>query len=139
VNDTVAESLQLRDIHLPPPPDFWPPAPGWWLLVAILLALLAWALVIAWRRARLRQAQRRLLALLDELERRGTHEPRQLAQLSMHFLDSSGGNGGFANGPGRVLAEGPYMPELPGEYDPVGVTALVRDWIRKNAGRRNGA
>lgn len=163
MNDTVAESLQLRDIHLPPPPDFWPPAPGWWLLVAILLALLAWALVIAWRRARLRQAQRRLLALLDELERRGTHEPRQLAQLSillrrialmhyprgevaglageawLHFLDSSGGNGGFANGPGRVLAEGPYMPELPGEYDPVGVTALVRDWIRKNAGRRNGA
>ncbi|MGD9356776.1 MAG: DUF4381 domain-containing protein [Chromatiales bacterium] len=163
MNDPVAESLQLRDIHLPPPPDFWPPAPGWWLVAVILVALLAWALLIAWRRARLRQAQRRLLSLLDELEGTPGHEPRKLAQLSillrrialmhyprqevagltgdswLHFLDSSGGDGGFTNGPGRVLAEGPYMPELPGEYDPGSLTALVRDWIRKNAGRRNGA
>jgi len=163
VNDSINQSLQLRDIHLPPPPDFWPPAPGWWLLTAILLLLLAWALFLAWRKARLVRTQRRLLSLLDELERTGKHEPRQLAQLSillrrialmhyprqevagltgeawLHFLDSSGGDGGFARGPGRVLAEGPYMSGLPGEYDPVAVTSLVRDWIRKNAGRRNGA
>jgi hypothetical protein len=163
VNDPVAESLKLRDIHLPPPPDFWPPAPGWWLLAVIVLALLAWAGVIVWKRARLRQTQRRLLGLLDELERTGSHEPRKLAELSillrrialmhyprqqvagltgeswLHFLDSSGGDGGFANGPGRVLAEGPYMPDLPGGYDPGNVTVLVRDWIRKNAGRRDGA
>ncbi|MGD8557863.1 MAG: DUF4381 domain-containing protein [Chromatiales bacterium] len=162
MNDPVAQSLQLRDIHLPPPPDFWPPAPGWWLLAMILVALLAWALVIAWKKARLRRTQRRLLALLEELELTGRHEPGKLAQLSillrrialmhyprqqvagltgedwLHFLDSSGGDGGFANGPGRVLASGPYMPELPGEYDPRGVIRLVRDWIRKNAGRRNG-
>ena len=163
MNEPVAQSLQLRDIHLPPPPDFWPPAPGWWLLAAILFGLLAWAVVVAWKRARLWKTQRRLLALLDELERTGMHEPRKLAQLSillrrialmhfprqevagltgeswLHFLDSSGGNGRFARGPGRVLAEGPYMPELPGEYDPGDVTALVRDWIRKNAGRRDGS
>ncbi|MDX1345236.1 MAG: DUF4381 domain-containing protein [Sedimenticolaceae bacterium] len=163
MNDPVAESLQLRDIHLPPPPDFWPPAPGWWFVAAILVLLVAWILFLLWRRARLQRAQRRLLALLDELDLTGKHEPRKLAQLSillrrialMHyprtevagltgeawlrFLDSSGGNGGFTRGPGHVLAEGPYMSELPGEYDPVGITALVRDWVRKNAGRRNGA
>ncbi|MGD9296671.1 MAG: DUF4381 family protein, partial [Chromatiales bacterium] len=75
MNDPVAQSLQLRDIHLPPPPDFWPPAPGWWLLAMILVALLAWALVIAWKKARLRRTQRRLLALLEELELTGRHEP----------------------------------------------------------------
>lgn len=163
MSDPVAQSLELRDIHLPPLPEFWPPAPGWWLLAAIIVLLLAWILFLLWRRARLMRTQRRLLALLDELEATGRHEPRKLAQLSMllrrialmhyprqevagltgeswlHFLDSSGGDGRFANGPGRVLAEGPYMPELPGEYDPGGITALVRDWIRKNAGRRNAA
>ena len=162
MSDPVAQSLQLRDIHLPPPPDFWPPAPGWWLLAAILVLLVAWILFLAWRRARLQRAQRRLIALLDELDLTGNHEPLKLAELSMllrrialmhyprtevagltgeswlHFLDSSGGDGGFTRGPGRVLADGPYMPDLPGEYDPVGVTALVRNWIRKNAGRRNG-
>lgn len=54
----------LRDIHLPEPGGFWPPAPGWWLLAAVVLAL---ALVLAlwlYRRHRrnqwLRQARREL-------------------------------------------------------------------------------
>ena len=31
---------QLADIHLPEAVSFWPPAPGWWILAALLLALL---------------------------------------------------------------------------------------------------
>ena len=58
---------QLRDIHLPDPPGWWPPAVGWWILgLAILAAVVG--LVYAWRywqskRAPLKQA----LAQLDEL------------------------------------------------------------------------
>jgi len=33
---------QLRDIHLPEAPGWWPPAPGWWLLAAAGLAALVW-------------------------------------------------------------------------------------------------
>ena len=32
---------ELRDIHLPDPLSWWPPAIGWWLLVIGSLALVA--------------------------------------------------------------------------------------------------
>ena len=37
---------QLRDIHTPLPVDWWPPAPGWWVL--LLLALLLVAVLCIW-------------------------------------------------------------------------------------------
>lgn len=33
---------QLRDIHLPQAVHWWPPAPGWWLVAAMVLALTIW-------------------------------------------------------------------------------------------------
>ncbi len=57
---------QLRDIHLPPAPSWWPLAPGWWALAALALLGLA-AIAWVWRRHRRQQLRRRLL--LDELER----------------------------------------------------------------------
>lgn len=67
------EQLPLRDIHLPEPVSWWPPAPGWWLLgagalLAILLARRGYRLVKkARRRARLR---REALGALDGIEHR---------------------------------------------------------------------
>ena len=29
----------LKDIHLPPPISFWPPAPGWWIIIGLFLIL----------------------------------------------------------------------------------------------------
>lgn len=56
----------LRDIHLPHV-GWWPPAPGWWLLFALALALFAlglWQLRRAWRRRRWRAALHAELAAL---------------------------------------------------------------------------
>ncbi len=34
------QNLSLRDIHLPEPISWWPPAPGWWILLASILLVM---------------------------------------------------------------------------------------------------
>ncbi len=45
---------QLRGLHLPDVPGWWPPAPGWWLVAILAIALAVWSVFI-FRRARARQ------------------------------------------------------------------------------------
>lgn len=160
MNPNVQSALHLRDIHLPGAPAFWPPAPGWWLVAAASIALLAWGAAVAVRRYRIRRRRQRVLAALASLEAGLASErtPEGLARISvllrrlalmrfprqqvaaltgtawLHFLDTSGGNGRFAEGPGRVLAAGPYQRSLPPDLDVAGFAALVREWVRKNTG-----
>ncbi len=151
----VTDALQLRDIHLPAAPSIWPPAPGWWMLAALLIGLLAWSGMVLIRRLRIRRRRRELLAVLhglaDRLERERSPDglmqisvllrrlalarfPRQqVASLSglawLHFLDESGGQGRFSQGPGRVLASGPYQRMLPSDFDVSAFVALVNEWV----------
>ena len=49
----------LKDINLPPPVSAWPPAPGWWIIGALLLltALVAsWKLWVRWQQRAYRRA-----------------------------------------------------------------------------------
>ena len=59
---------QLRDIHLPADPSWWPPAIGWWLLLLGVVALLVWACRQALRAHRRRAPMRAALALLESLQ-----------------------------------------------------------------------
>lgn len=62
---------QLRDVHEPAAPGWWPPAPGWWLLALLVLAIIG-AACFWLRRWHLRRAQNRYRAegirLLEELD-----------------------------------------------------------------------
>ena len=69
----------LRDIHLPAEPSWWPPALGWWLLMGLLLLL---AVLLWWwndRRQRSAAAMRKMrvqqaLQELAQLEQQHHHD-----------------------------------------------------------------
>ncbi|MGD2138441.1 MAG: DUF4381 family protein, partial [Gammaproteobacteria bacterium] len=48
----------LRPLHPPAPVEWWPPAPGWWVLGVLLLALLG----LAWWYHRTSAVRRAALA-----------------------------------------------------------------------------
>ena len=148
------QKLPLRDIHLPEPVSWWPPAPGWWLVLALVIGLAALA-VWLYRRPRRAKAPRRLA--LRELERISRdyavhRDPQRLAvQLSvllrrtaislfpraeaagltgeawLVYLDGVLRDGRFTQGVGRQLASAPYSPAT--DVDAEALLSLCRDWI----------
>jgi len=150
-------ALQLRDIHLPDPVSWWPPAPGWWVLVALII--LSFLAVRAF--LKIHKARRVRVAALKELELLSTgftqmqdahhlvkalsvllrriclsYYPRfDVAGLTgeawLRFLDQhlgeEIGHGRFCEDPGRSLITAPYQAKA--EIDGLGLLKLCRDWI----------
>lgn len=157
MNPTAAATLDLRDIHAAAPPSVWPPAPGWWLLAVLIIAVLVVGSLWMLRHYR---AYRLKCQIMDELDALANSEKNEnslafLTQLSvllrrialrryareqvasltgsdwLRFLDATGGNGDFEHGVGQVLEVGPYCPhdrELPADE----LLALARRWVKQN-------
>jgi hypothetical protein len=144
------QTLPLRDIHLPDPVGWWPPAPGWWLLAvsALLLAAGLWWLLYRYRRGRFRRLAlaeldrlaelptAELAAGLSQLLRRAAlcHFPRRdCAGLSgvywLDFLDRPFTDRPFADGIGRCLLDAPYRPEA--DFDRGELIDLCRRWLTR--------
>jgi hypothetical protein len=129
---------QLRDIHLPPDPGWWPPAIGWWLvalLIAIVCAVGIRAVYRHWHRRRPIRQARRLYEQLSEHRASGSlsaeafaHECNELLKrLLVHgfgeraaraatdatwltMLDEHYGERAFTTGPGRLLGNERFRP-----------------------------
>lgn len=151
MNTSALSSIDLHDIHAAAAPEFWPPAPGWWVLAAALMGvtfLSGRQLLKVWRR---RQLQQSILGELENLNARSpaevaTHvstllrrvalicfERNEVASLSgdawLSFLDQTGGNGAFSSGIGSVLATAPYATHDISDMDSEALLALARHWI----------
>ena len=154
MNANDATSLdRLHDVVTPPPAPWWPPAPGWYVVLGVGSLLLAWAaakLALAWWRDRYRRAAvaeldalradatPAFLARLSELLKRtalATYPREQVAALSggawLAFLDRTGGTTAFTGGPGRALGDGPYAPATPLDAAArEGTLAAASAWLR---------
>lgn len=136
---------QLRDVHPPEAPPWWPLAPGWW--IALALALVAAVFVVRrlqprWHRYRLR---RRLLAQLECAQ--GAAEISQLlraaalARFPQHpvaglhgvewisFLESQDRTPGRFAALGEALTQMPYRAPRAGD-DVAPLREAARGWLR---------
>ena len=77
---------QLRDIHLPEPISWWPPAPGWWILALASSVLLAWLLRFLYRRYKAKHYRRQALAQLKELQELHAASDSQDQAISKPFF-----------------------------------------------------
>ncbi len=147
---------QLRDIHLPAEPTWWPPAPGWWLLALASLGLLLWVIRLlrrAWQRRRPIKLARHYYDGVYTAYQRGEidaptylHETNELLKrLYIHglhddearrlnddgwlaYLDTRSGGNAFTQGPGRQLSNQRFSPK-PGA-DPELLHPLVADLFK---------
>ena len=60
--------IPLRDLHLPEPIGWWPLAPGWWFLIAIVVVTLGYYLFRAFLRWRANAARRIALRELTRIQ-----------------------------------------------------------------------
>ncbi|MEE9309835.1 MAG: DUF4381 domain-containing protein [Cocleimonas sp.] len=131
------EELPLQDIHLPAAADFWPLAFGWWLVLALFIALIGWLGYKALQYKKHKEYRAAIYAQFDVLGNKLEKNPNNttiaeantlLRKLAIHyyprtkiasltgenwlkFLDESGDTQAFSRGAGRILIEAPYRSE----------------------------
>ncbi len=152
----------LHDVVGGAPLSAWPPAYGWWLLLALALTGAVLAAYVWGRRHRAGAYRREALGLLDDLARRARsadHRAEALAgvatvvrraALSAYprtevarlaaddwraFLDRTVGGTAFTSGAGRPLPDLPYRPDLAARLDGEeleGLLAAARHWVLRH-------
>ena len=123
--------LVLRDVHEGLAPAWWPPAPGWWMVLGAVVAVAAW---FAWRALRRRRRRAMILRLFDETVAQAATPSMQVAAMSellrraarrkhanadtldgedwLRFLDAGLPQPVFAAGAGALLRDGGFRADV---------------------------
>ena len=123
--------LVLRDVHEGLAPAWWPPAPGWWMVLGAVVAVAAW---FAWRALRRRRRRAMILRLFDETVAQAATPSLQVAAMSellrraarrkhanadtldgedwLRFLDAGLPQPVFAAGAGTLLRDGGFRADV---------------------------
>ena len=147
MKDDPASLDRLHDLVVPPPVPWWPPTPGWAIVLAalalVVLALLLKA-VIAWQADRYR---REALHLLDDPATKPVEWPALLKRTALAvwpreevagltgpewlaFLDRTAGMNVFSTGAGSLIEDIAFDPKA-GE-SAGDLKAVVREWIQRH-------
>ena len=146
--------VNLKDIHLPPPVSFWPPAPGWWILAVLLISSLFIGGVLFYRQHKKRKPKTEALRILKDLQilyQNSKDEVVSLRNLSnllrrtaltfydndevaslqgsswLEFLDKTGKTKEFSQGVGKVLGNEVFQQNV--NPDMNALFPLVKKWI----------
>ena len=146
--------VNLKDIHLPPPVSFWPPAPGWWILAVLLISSLFIGSVWFYRQHKKRKPKTEALRILKDLQilyqnskddvvslrnlsnllRRTAltfYDNDEVASLQgsswLEFLDKTGKTKEFSQGAGKVLGNEVFQQKV--NPDMKALFPLVKKWI----------
>ena len=152
---------QLRDLHLPGAIENWPPAPGWWILALLCVALISYFFVLLYRFWKKNQYRREGLRALEKLKADYEQTPDSVNYLEQYsqllkricfscfprsevasltgenwvaFLDHSGNTKEFSMGCGQVLIEGNYSQTV--DFDYLHLHNIGSKWI-KHHNRQN--
>ncbi len=147
--------LDLRDIHLPEPISWWPPAPGWWMVLVGIVLLIT--LVVFLRKRWLKKknsaktlARNELKNIQEKYQQLGDSQilikdlstllrrtcisvfPRlEAAGLTgdawLSFLDQGIQRKQFSEGIGEILVSGPYKKTV--DLNAEELIVLCKDWI----------
>jgi len=123
--------LTLRDVHAGIAPAWWPLAPGWWMVLAVILAV---AGVGAWVAARRRRKRDAILRLFDDAVEGAVSPSQQVAAMSellrraarrthpgadtlegdawLRVLDDGMPRLEFSEGAGALLRDGGYRADV---------------------------
>lgn len=150
--NTADPLARLRDVHLPEPVSWWPPAPGWWIVALVTLTVLI--LTVYFSRRHLRRTRYRRLALqeLNDLMTREADNRKLLEEISallrrvaiqaygrqqvaplsgaawLAFLDRTGNTDQFSRGEAKILGTGIYSACAEADRDEV--RRIAEKWIR---------
>ena len=146
--------VNLKDIHLPPPVSFWPPAPGWWILAVLLISSLFFGGVWFYRRHKKRKPKTEALRILKDLQilyQNSQDEVASLRNLSnllrrtaltfydndevaslqgsswLEFLDKTGKTKEFSQGAGKVFGNEVFQQKVNPDMNVL--FPLVKKWI----------
>lgn len=151
-------ALQLNDIHLPESPGFWPLAPGWWILLALLLIAIVWLSLKIRKIVKQRKYQKQILDQYIVLETRlfersdseaiakiniflrqiaiNKYPRADVASLTgtrwLEFLDQTGNTKNFTQGAGHILVDAPYRSGRVLRLNMTEFKPLIRKWIKAN-------
>jgi Domain of unknown function (DUF4381) len=142
----------LHDLVMPVPVPWWPPAPGWFIVSAVLVMVLGWWLIRAIQQWQSNSYRREALVLLGKIDGSGAELPILIKRVALSayprervasltgeqwlaFLDQTGHTDAFTTGAGRWLARVAYEPQLTASLSTSelnGLRTAVRDWILRH-------